>query len=115
MLCMARIPADSGSNIRSDGDKSLELLVIAFIVTGSIAVSVIVLAYATAGSHSSDGTGTMPSAVTESEPTEKIEQAGGEPFDNEDSEKPAYDFTEYIDRLLSKLEVDEKSTVAQSK
>jgi hypothetical protein len=85
--------------MRPDRDKSLELLLIAFIATGSIAGSMIVIAYATAGGPVLDGAEPMRGDAAESEPEDKVGlDAEKQP------EEPVYDFTEYIDNLLASAE-----------
>jgi hypothetical protein len=91
---MAGIPRDGDHEISSNRDKSLEFLLIAFIATGSIAGLMIVIGYATGGGHIPDGAEPMRGDAAESEPEELLDA-------EKQQEEPVYDFTEYIDNLLS--------------
>ena len=77
---------------RSNGDRSLQLLLIAFIATGSIAGSVMVIAY----SESSD-------VPAEPAPADVLPEHIAEPSAAEPEPEPT-DFTKYIDNLLSSAE-----------
>jgi hypothetical protein len=94
---MAGIPKDSEPD-RPDGDKSLQLLLITFIATGSMAGLMIVIAYATAGDHLLDEAEPMRRSAAGSEPGDKVELSDAQPGE------PVYDFTEYIDKLLASAE-----------
>jgi hypothetical protein len=101
---MRDFPEDRDLNGMRNGDKSMQYLLVALAFAGSIAASVIVIAYATASSGV-----TMTNALTQSEAEGKItREVVDEPSR---TEKPDYlDMTEYIDALLSSVENEQESS-----
>jgi hypothetical protein len=101
---MRDFPEDRGPNGMRNGDKSMQYLLVALAFAGSIAASVIVIAYATASSGV-----TMTNALTQSEAEGKItREVVDEPSR---TGKPDYlDMTEYIDALLSSVENEQESS-----
>jgi hypothetical protein len=101
---MRDFPEDRGPNGMRNGDKSMQYLLVALAFAGSIAASVIVIAYATASSGV-----TMTNALTQSEAEGKItREVVDEPSR---TEKPDYlDMTVYIDALLSSVENEQESS-----